>query len=208
MLSTSASTACDQVNITNDSGFMLEKDMEVMDTDEDDMVPSPQKKKQSRKKPSRKCIFCGEFQACLSRHIRRNYKTEGRVKEVLTLPRKMQNEAFSNFRKEGILKANMDVIKEENPAFHRERAPIVSSSLPMVVCGGCKGFFAKTFFPPHKKSCKDSCPPTAIKISMIADETTQNLSGGKFQQEILGTMRDDNAGTKCKSDPCHRLVPI
>ena len=69
------------------------------------------------KKLLRKCIFCA-----LTQHIRRKRKDEERVRNAMSLPKKLKREAFANLQKEGIFKTNMELIQDPNTKFYRERS--------------------------------------------------------------------------------------
>ena len=100
----------------NDSGFMLENSMEIVDTDSsynesginlinntDDIQNIKSKKKIHRPCPFEPCKDTGKLHSALTRHIRNVYKYHPDVIRVRSLPRREQLEAFARFKNEGIL---------------------------------------------------------------------------------------------------------
>lgn len=66
--------------------------------------PRGYSKLRNYKKPARPCPFCGVMQAKLTRHIKLKHKEDKRVVEALGLPQPLKRQAFSQFKKEGIMK--------------------------------------------------------------------------------------------------------
>jgi hypothetical protein len=92
-------------------------------------------------KPSRIYPFCFKNQGeKLSRHITKVHMNEDRVKEALKLPKKERDAALAQLKKEGILFANRQQLKEENPQNQSERK--CSKPLDLTICAVCKGFYA------------------------------------------------------------------
>lgn len=147
------------------------------------------------KKPSRPCVFCGQLQSKLKRHLLRKHKDEEQVKAALELPGPEQKRAFDALKKEGIFHKNIQ-IQEGLGDLLRERN---QGDKQVVMCSGCKGFFGVERICKHKKySCPHSSNPSADTIHFSkkkCKEVSEN-----FQTNVLDKFRDDDAGNLCRTD--------
>ena len=88
-----------------------------------------------KKKPKRPCYFCGQEQAQLIRHLKRKHKTEEAVIAALALPKAEQTHAFDKIRKDGILKLNIQNMKNGHP-LERERRQRSINDADVRMCNG------------------------------------------------------------------------
>nr|XP_054771810.1 uncharacterized protein LOC129279772 [Lytechinus pictus] len=159
-------------------------------------------------KPNRSCPFCNK--SCgekLSRHIRNVHKNEKDVQIAMKLPKKEQLRAFGEFKKQGILQRNRKCAKEEEePAYQRERCTGRKDAL--LICGICKGFYAKKYFSRHHKMCRGdtAIPPSSVSVSLLSTDPNTEISCQGFASEILSRIKDDEIGEMCKTDPVIRNI--
>ena len=59
-------------------------------------------KKEKKKKPARPCMFCGQMQAQLKRHVIRKHQSHEQVRAAMQLPKAEQARAFDGIKKRGI----------------------------------------------------------------------------------------------------------
>ena len=144
------------------------------------------------------------MQAALSRHIRLAHKDNAQVKEAAALPKKERNDRYTQFKKDGIFQLNQSEMKKDNPLYLRERRPTDLDDLP-VVCGLCKGFYARKLFTRHKENCsakKTTKCAVALPLSFFGQQEVDK----EFEQEILAKFQNDDVGNLCRTDPVIRLV--
>lgn len=130
-------TMCETIAPINDSGIVLENDLSVIDTDEENNEHSPELimnskapsskkvqklfKKSKDKKPLTPCFFCKKHQSLLKRHILGKHKDEPLVRPLLKLSDKDQDHQIALMRKQGIRDYNMKLLKRNETDFMRER---------------------------------------------------------------------------------------
>ena len=64
-------------------------------------------KKEKKKKPARPCMFCGQMQAQLKRHVIRKHRSHEQVRAAMQLPKAEQARAFDAIKKRGIYLENV-----------------------------------------------------------------------------------------------------
>lgn len=72
-----------------------------------------EEKDKNYKKPRRPCPFCGEFKGRIKDHLTSKHKNEEEVRHALSLPKELRDRAFAQLRKEGIFKANAEMLSKE-----------------------------------------------------------------------------------------------
>ncbi|KAJ8048440.1 hypothetical protein HOLleu_00760 [Holothuria leucospilota] len=114
--------------------------------------------------------------------------------------------AFDGMRKEGILMANQEQMKEATLVYERERR--TGKEDPLVLCGLCKGFYPKICFSRYKVKCKgDGCSHAcSVPLSLLSQESDITQGMSSYEQEILCSFGRDNAGQLCLIDPVIRTV--
>ena len=151
------------------------------------------------------------MQAALSRHIRLVHKNNVQVKEAAAQQKKERNNTFNQFKKDGIFHRNQIEMKKDNPEYMRERRPKDvcgltkdTDNLP-VVCGLCKGFYARKLFIRHKEICSGK-KPTECAVALPLSLFGQQEVDKEFEKEILARFQNDDIGNLCRTDPVIRLV--
>ncbi|XP_061166803.1 uncharacterized protein LOC133175710 [Saccostrea echinata] len=181
------------------------------ESDHDSEIPAPmtplQKepaKNNSAKsaKPKRPCPFCGEMKGRLTDHLKAKHKNEEQVKNALQLPKHLRNRAFDEMKKEGIFKANSEMIKSgdlEVSKLIRERNQGNPSSLKM--CSVCKGFFNAKVIYKHKRTCVAAEGSAVSPLSLSMRCLTEDDKYPKeYTQEILESFRDTDYGALIRKD--------
>ncbi|XP_057296083.1 uncharacterized protein LOC130629325 isoform X2 [Hydractinia symbiolongicarpus] len=202
-----------QVSLLNDSGFMIDTDVHVVDTDQSALSVSRTSltssiehksartivKKRRRKKPYRYCIFCKKKMSYLRRHIRSKHKHHPEVKVVLKLKKKEQFAAYEDFRRRGIFEYNMKEALNEKPEFERERRGRDQNDL--VYCNNCKKFISRRFWYQHMKNCQaNSCKKTVpVPINLLSLPENLRITDD-FRDNILSKFQRDNIGDICRTD--------
>lgn len=72
-----------------------------------------EEKDKNYKKPRRPCPFCGEFKGRIKDHLTSKHKNEEEVRHALSFPKELRDRAFAMLRKEGIFKANAEMLSKE-----------------------------------------------------------------------------------------------
>ncbi|XP_070191728.1 uncharacterized protein [Littorina saxatilis] len=154
------------------------------------------------KKPKRPCLYCGEMQSRLPRHLKRKHSDVEAVSSAFKLPKQDKNEVLSGIRKLGILKEN-NAIKlsgGKNPIFHRERRG-TGKDKDLVVCNGCKGFFSKTRIWKHKQTCVENVMSVgSVDYNFTRHRCDHDFVTSEFRSEILDHFRNDEVGKLCQTD--------
>ena len=209
-------TMCETITPIDDSGIVVENDLSVIDTDEENNEhPSeliinskaPSKKvqnlfkKSKYKKPLRPCFFCKKHQSRLKRHILGKHKDEPLVRPLLKLSDTDQDRQIALMRKQGIRDYNMELLKSNETDFMRERRNLMSKldqDLP-VMCSGCKGFYAKSFKARHQLNCPASGTNLMVPVVSVKQQFHFDNCSSDFK-ELLNTIQLDEVGNYVKSD--------
>ncbi|XP_041456679.1 uncharacterized protein LOC121408987 isoform X1 [Lytechinus variegatus] len=153
-----------------------------------------------KKKPYRYCIFCHKMKSCLRKHMEIRHKENERVRDALMKSKKLRDELFDKFRKEGILLFNKEESKKDNPKYLRERACQPENEKDQIVmCSVCHGFYRKTYLRKHMARCKTHEPirGAPIPMSLLSMNTSDQ---SVFAQEVLAKFRKSEVSTICKND--------
>ena len=138
------------------------------------------------------------YQTKLSRHIKLKHKKVKEVEIALGKSKKERIAHFSKLKKDGILKANKNIMKMggEQSSYERERVQKASSAT--VLCSKCNGFYAKNFFKRHKTKCigESADMPSSIPATLLACESVQD----EFRNEVMSHFITDEIGQVCSSD--------
>jgi len=102
---------------------------------------------------------------------------------------------FEGFKKQGILKHNMEEVSKENPLYERERREKKDKNLKM--CNNCKAFVSAESVARHSKNC--GLPKQFTDMRMLQKPSVE-LSES-YKSNILATLRNDEIGILCKTDP-------
>ena len=157
---------------------------------------------EKNKKPSRPCFICGTAIITLSRHLQLTHGDHPDVKAAMILPKKEKDKRFREFKKMGIFKFNVTQLKENaSPNIMREHRNkgLVDGDDNLVMCSECRGFFCKSYKARHQRFCGQDkfliVPILPVKKLAALEELPED-----FKKNVLGTMLNDNVGTKVKGD--------
>lgn len=208
---------CETIAPINDSEIVLQNDLSVTETDEENNEhspelimnskgPSSQKvqklfKKSKYKKPLRLCYFCKKHQNRLRRHTLGKLKDEPLVKPLLKLGEKDQDHQIALMRKQGIQDYNMELLKRNETDFMRERRNLTNTldqDFP-VMCSECKGFYAKSFKARHQLNCPASGTHLMVPVVSVQLQFHFDYCSSDFK-ELLKTVQLDEVGYYVKSD--------
>ena len=210
-------TMCETITPIDDSGIVVENDLSVIDTGEENnehpselimnsKAPSSKKvqnllKKSKYKKPLRPCFFCKKQQSRLKHHILGKHKDEPLVRPRLKLCDKDQDHQIALTRKQGIQDYNMELLKSNETDFMREHQNLLNKldqDLP-VMCSGCKGFYAKSFKARHQLNCPASGTNLMVPVVSVKQQFHFDNCSSDFK-ELLNTIQLDEVENYVKSD--------
>ncbi len=126
------------------------------------------------------CPFCHIRYADLRRHIEQStlHKNEPKLKAMSAMSTKQRHEAFSAFRKEGILEANkQNLSKNTNVHLECERR----SEGRKVKCSKCNGIYTEKYFWKHRQNCTAEY---VVAAAVSANEKNTELTDDKEKQWI------------------------
>ena len=160
-----------------------------------------EKNKTKSTRPKRPCPFCGQQKGRLTDHLKSKHKHEEQVKNALALPKDLRNRAFALMKKEGIFKANAEMLKSgdiDTTQLIRERCQGTSD---LKICSACKGFFKASMIYKHKKTCMAAEGSTDMPVSL----STRNLAdkdnfSEEYKTEILESFRETEYGSLIRND--------
>ena len=95
-----------------------------------------------------------------------------------------------------MLAANLEEMGKDSPVYERRRQ--CNSSTGLVMCNGCKMFLQSANLSTHKVTCCVRKRAYPIDISLFKN-TSLELSE-EFKKNVLGTLRGDSIGMKCRQD--------
>ena len=187
----------------NDSGMVLENSLEVVESDAevDNTFDNTERSKAKYKKPPRPCFFCRKNQTRYKRHVLAKHKTHPLVAPLLDMVPKEVDRYIDKFRREGIRKYNISVLKSGGTSFMRQRISTNNSNKEVpIMCTGCKGFFSKTYKARHQLICPAN-EGINIMIPMISITESEVIDGYNDEfKELLNTLRLDDVGAYVKKD--------
>ena len=176
-----------------------------LSSDADNLSEEAEKKR----RPYRPCPYCHAYKSDLSDHIIRKHADEEVVKRALTLPRYERIRAFRQLKKEGIMKANMQILRssnEESVKILRERQPqskqtgkVEDNQRPVVYCSECHGFVSSKYFARHRKNCM-SVDTSTIPQSIPASLLNNASDNEDYKRDILRSFQPDAIGKLCVTD--------
>ena len=138
------------------------------------------------------------YQSKLKRHIVRKHKDNETVAKALKLPKKEQAKFFRKQINIGTMQTNIEESGKAHPKFERMRkTKDQEKEGALVMCYECNIFIKRSGMAKHKRSCSGSCfMDSRLLISSPTTETSTD-----FKSHILATLRNDDIGIKCKTDP-------
>nr|XP_047141048.1 LOW QUALITY PROTEIN: uncharacterized protein LOC124816074 [Hydra vulgaris] len=94
---------------------------------------------------------------------------------------------------------NRKQLSEKNPTYLRER--VSKTNAEPVMCTGCFGFYARTYFKRHQNQCSENTCTSVIHlpISSMDNSCIKDLSED-FKKSIIEKLRDDEIGKVVKND--------
>lgn len=98
----------------------------------------------------------------------------------------------------GILKANIEEAGKQNPQFEtirKTKNPMKPNDI--VMCSDCNIFIKKTGMGAHKRHCN----PTVFYVHPKLLSTPDTQTSDEYKAHVLATLRNDDAGILCKTDP-------
>lgn len=146
-----------------------------------------EEKDKNYKKPRRPCPFCGEFKGRIKDHLTSKHKNE-EVRHALSFPKELRDRAFAKLRKEGIFKANAEMLSKEKVDISKlikERNQGEGKNIKM--CSLCKGFFSAHLIYKHKKVCpaaEGTLTPTSIPVQNLVEDKSFSF---EYRGKILGS---------------------
>eukprot|EP00105_Crassostrea_gigas_P043022 XP_019927170.1 PREDICTED: uncharacterized protein LOC105338725 [Crassostrea gigas] len=162
---------------------------------------STTKKGKRKSRPKRPCPFCGQLKGRLTDHIKAKHKTEEQVKQALALPKDLRDRAFDLMKKEGIFKANTELLKSQR----RDEINLIrernQGSSNLKICSTCKGFFKASMIFKHRKKCLAAEGSTNAPVSLSTRSLVpDNEFTKEYREEILESFRDSEYGSLIRDD--------
>ena len=174
-------------------------------------------------RPQRPCPFCyGDAtikkwtfgQGKLRRHIRSVHKNLPEVIAAESIrDQSKKDEAYAKFRKQGSLKANLELgtTGTGDVPFHRERAQGLGN---VKTCGLCGGTYGKRTFSKHVRSCTVKNSVNGIPATCAAAHSTsistsllhEHCNNPNFTRDILDHFANDPVGILCKYDKTLHVI--
>ena len=146
------------------------------------------------------CLFCGTFQAKLTRHVERKHKSEDEVQKMLRYPkrskkRKMESERLRHL---GNFYNNAKVLASGEGDFLVAKRPVKGMNMKVsqfVPCAYCKGYYMKAEIWRHINDCN-------FKDTNETDTcTTESFASGikRGKSIMLACLKPalDNVGREC-----------
>ena len=120
------------------------------------------------------------------------------MERALSLPKGEQDRAFALMRTRGIFSENKKhfIACSEQSLLERERS---QGENDLTMCGACKGFYGNQTFWKHRSRCPEAETASTIAAPLPCSSLTRPTVG-KFGEEILNSIREDDIGKICKSD--------
>lgn len=143
---------------------------------------------EKKKKPSRPCLYCGEFFVDLRSHLLHRHRNEESVQKLATLHGKERLAALSLLRNAGILEKNKELIAAGGGDVDLIAAR--ASDLPKTFCTECFKTISKSHFHHHRRRC----------MGAFASEFDRS-GGDEFDKDIMANMEKDDIYNIICSDP-------
>lgn len=123
------------------------------------------------------------------------------MKQALALPKDLRDRAFDLMKKEGIFKANTELLKSQRINeinLIRERN---QGSFNLKICSTCKGFFKASMIFKHKNKCLAAEGSTNAPVSLSTRSLVpDNEFTKEYREEILESFRDSEYGSLIRDD--------
>lgn len=153
-----------------------------------------------------KCLYCGNMETKLARHLERKHSSEELVKRYLghtIRGSKERKEAVALIRKQAHYEHNQDVLSKGMGTLLVERRSKEAKYCPedFWACPSCLGFYHRKAIRIHLKACPSNTEhlgTKAVKVFYLA--MTKPCTYDKFN-EVLASMADDEVAKTVKSDP-------
>lgn len=152
------------------------------------------------------CLYCGEWQYRIPRHMERKHKSEQRVENILKLGKTERNQEFAKLRTEGDYQSNIERIKHKN----YNLTVVRKGKLPeqkYVPCLNCYGLFNPKTLNKHAKLCAGNSSEVngkkrVLKHSRMLLESALTLDKKyeNFSANVISRMFDDQYTALAKND--------
>nr|XP_034299375.1 uncharacterized protein LOC105334630 isoform X2 [Crassostrea gigas] len=166
----------------------------------DHQNPAGDQTKLKKSKPKRPCPFCGMLASRLTDHITRKHKMEESVKAALALPKELRNREFQKLKKEGIFKANKNLLKEQNPDYSKILVERNQGRGALAMCSLCKGFYHRNIINRHKKRCSSAEGTTDYPATFNITLLSQPNFSNSYVEEILNRFQETEISAVIRSD--------
>ena len=162
-----------------------------------------EEKSNKYKKPARPCLFCKLPQSRLKHHLLTKHKDEPKIQPLLTMSSMEQDAYIASLRKEAIKCFNVEMLNEGERGFMRERCASSKSeqhdTAAVVMCSGCKGFFANKYKTRHVLICPVAGNNFVLPMVNIASFHQIEQLPNDFK-ELLNSLYSDEIGEYIKTD--------
>lgn len=156
------------------------------------------------------CVYCGEGQSKLARHLERKHAKETEVAQALSKPKgtKARRILFDHLRNKGNYHHNIKIISKGSGEIVTVRQPTKNTNWQdYLPCQHCHGFFKRKELWKHNVVCfknaeKDSKSRKRKRVQAIASRSipgTPAVSEGC--KNIILNMHQDDVSTQVRSDP-------
>ena len=118
----------------------------------------------------------------------------------MSLTKQERIKQFALIRKEGIFKANMERIKqqESQPGNSQDDVELfrkrTKCKTPVVYCSLCKGFITKSYYPKHRMICSEAQATTVSAQAINPQNLFSPKISANFKAEILGRFHNCEHG--------------
>lgn len=148
------------------------------------------------------CVYCGEMQSALGRHLLKMHTNEDDVKKALAAPKKSteRKSLLAIIRKKGSFIHNSKVLASGKGVLIVERRSSVTTYKPSDYrpCSECHGFYHKrTLWKHMDQHCSgkyDRIDAKCLYSALLGAEDTKIT-------KVLATMSENNITDICKNDP-------
>lgn len=160
------------------------------------------------------CPYCFQEITHFSRHLQRNHKEEGAVKEFLTLPpHDTKRKILNLIRRQGNFahSNNSSIVKPVRRPRNvdQERNCPLQENETYVTCPDCFGFFKRNFLRRHRNNCKVK-DRSGTRNNHLSEAQIFKICNGpsndfynslRLKEEVFKIMRADNISQIAMKDP-------
>ncbi|KAL1498433.1 hypothetical protein ABEB36_009238 [Hypothenemus hampei] len=148
------------------------------------------------------CPYCVRDITHFFRHLQRNHKEEGAVKELMSMPLKdpKRKILLNAIRRQGNFTTNaaVDIVRP----IRRPKGTYMSDVAPnsqdgkakYIVCQSCLGYFSRNYLRRHRKMC-------SLRKDQSSDTRENHLSTAQLFAILFPIMRNDEISKVAMSDP-------